>query len=94
MSNIGNTYKIFNYLLQNFETERNILIMQDVNELLKNYKSKLILYTYDSFLIDYCLDDNSKILEELNDIFTQDNFKVNIKCGVNFKNMKKVDVLS
>ena len=45
--------KLFNYLIQAYETERNIVVIEKIQKILEGYKSKLILYTYDAFLFDF-----------------------------------------
>ena len=45
-------YVVFNYLLQSAETERNCKILNNINQFLRNKKTKCILYTYDAFLFD------------------------------------------
>ncbi len=54
-----NPQKVFNYYLQSLETETNAFLIKKLNKLLENRKTKLVLYTYDSFLFDV---DNSDIL--------------------------------
>lgn len=54
-----NPQKVFNYYLQSLETETNAFLIKKLNRLLENRKTKLVLYTYDSFLFDV---DNSDIL--------------------------------
>ena len=71
-----NPQKLFNYVLQNLETSMNVRILWDMFCILKNCKTKLVLYTYDSFLFD--LDDSEKnILEEIRNVFKK--YKLNIK---------------
>ena len=68
--------KLFNYILQNMETSLNTLILWDIFCILKQHKTKLVLYTYDSFLFDF--DENeSKLLEDIRNIFKK--YKLNIK---------------
>ena len=55
-----NPQKVFNYYLQALETETNVYVIQRLNRLLEGKKTKLILYTYDSFLFD--VDENEKDL--------------------------------
>jgi len=55
-----NAPKLFNYYLQALETESNILILKDVFKVMSNYKSKLILYTYDSFTFDFNIEDGKQ----------------------------------
>jgi hypothetical protein len=47
-----NPQKVFNYYLQALETETNAVILQQLNALLKGCRTKLTLYTYDSFTFD------------------------------------------
>ena len=71
-----NPQKLFNYVLQNLETSMNVRILWDMCVILRKYKTKLILYTYDSFLFD--LDDSEgNILEEIREVFKK--YKLNIK---------------
>jgi len=56
---------------------------------LKNKKTKLILYTYDSFLFDYSLDEGKDIIIDLYNIITVNgNYTVHLKAGINYKDMK------
>lgn len=77
-----NPSKIFNYLLQNLETEFNSNLINSLVELTKPTKSKLILYTYDSFLLDYCFEDGKLFLQNLKDIFN--NIPYHLKVGTNY----------
>ena len=47
-----NPQKVFNYYLQALETETNVMVIKKINQLLEGKKTKLVLYTYDSFLFD------------------------------------------
>jgi len=71
-----NPQKLFNYILQNLETSTNVLILWDILCILRKYKTQLVLYTYDSFLLD--VDDKEvEVLEEIREVFKK--FKLNIK---------------
>ena len=71
-----NPQKLFNYLLQNLETSMNVRILWDMCSILRKCKTKLVLYTYDSFLFD--LDDSEEgILDEIREVFKK--YKLNIK---------------
>jgi hypothetical protein len=50
-----NASKLLNYLLQSFETERNMAVIHNILLRIQSFSSKLILYTYDSFLFDNTL---------------------------------------
>ena len=68
--------KLLNYVLQNLETSMNVRILWDIFKSLKNRKTKLVLYTYDSFLFDF---DESEVglIEEIKQIVK--NYKLQIK---------------
>jgi len=68
--------KLFNYILQCLETSVNTLILMDIIRLLIGKKTKIILYTYDSFLFDISLDDVD-ITSEIKLIFEK--YKLNTK---------------
>ena len=71
-----NPQKLFNYILQNLETSMNVRILWDMFCILRKCNTKLVLYTYDSFLFD--LDnDEEDILEEIRNVFKK--YKLNIK---------------
>ena len=71
-----NPQKLFNYLLQNLETSMNVRILWDMCGILRKCKTKLVLYTYDSFLFD--LDDSEEgVLDEIREVFKK--YKLNIK---------------
>jgi len=71
-----NPQKLFNYILQNLETSTNVLILWDMCRILRGCKTKLVLYTYDSFLLD--IDDKEiEILDKIREIFKK--YKLNIK---------------
>jgi hypothetical protein len=76
--NLGemNPQKLFNYLLQNLETSMNVRILWDMCSMLVGKKTKLVLYTYDSFLFDLSEEDES-IRKEIDIIFKK--YKLNIK---------------
>jgi len=71
-----NPQKLFNYILQNLETSMNVCILWDMCVILRGCKTKLVLYTYDSFLFD--IDDTEvEVLNELREVFKK--YKLNIK---------------
>lgn len=78
-----NPAKLFNYLLQNLETANNINIMWDMLKLLKDKKTKLVLYTYDAFLFD--IDEDENIIDDIKQIFKKYNLNIKIKTGINYE---------
>lgn len=83
-------WKVFNYLLQNLETEFNMEIIQRLNSLLKETETKLILYTYDSFLFDFSKQDEKPLLKKIIDIF--ETIPFHIKAGMNYSEMKLINL--
>lgn len=77
--------KLFNYILQSEETYVSSNIIKDIQLILKNTKSKLIMYTYDSFLID-CDISEGKIIDKIKEYIK---FPTNIKAGFDYHNMYK-----
>ena len=60
--------KLLNYVLQNLETSTNVCILWEIFRLLKGCNTKLVLYTYDSFLLD--LDKSEKqVIKEILEVF-------------------------
>lgn len=83
-----NPNKLFNYVLQATETENNINVLNSVNELLQEYNTELILYTYDSLLFDYDLKDGKELLIKLKNVMSQaGKYPVKTKAGVNYHTM-------
>jgi hypothetical protein len=73
-----NPNKLFNYILQNMETSNNMNILMDIHKVLRGKNTKIVLYTYDSFLLDY--DKSEKdILLKISEIFTK--YKLQIKTN-------------
>jgi hypothetical protein len=75
--------KLLNYIVQNTETVFNVVQFSAVVNLLKDKKTKIILYTYDSILLDY---DSSETL--LNSITSLLKFNYSTKSGHNYAEIK------
>jgi hypothetical protein len=73
-----NPQKLLNYLIQNLETSYNVNILWEVFKIIKNKKTKLVLYTYDSFLFDWS-DDEREVLTDIQKVFKK--YKLNIKVA-------------
>lgn len=67
-----NPQKLMNYVMQSLETSRNILILKEVLRFLKDKKTKVVLYTYDALLFDFCKEDGIETLEKLKEILESD----------------------
>jgi len=78
-----NPQKLFNYILQNYETSQNILIIWDILSILRGKKSKLVLYTYDSFLIDLSAEERD-LMQDVQNIFKKFELNTTIKHGSDY----------
>ena len=86
-----NKNKLFNYFLQAFETEMNFEILSDALKRLTNTKSKLVLYTYDSYLLDFCLDDGKQLINEFKNLIECNGaFPSTIAYGLNYNDLKDI----
>lgn len=84
-----NANKLFNYMLQATETEHNINVIAKTLKALKQCSSRLVLYTYDSMLFDYDMNDGKRFIIRMKNILSDhDKYPVKIKAGVNYHDMK------
>jgi len=82
-----NPQKLLNYVLQNLETANNVLILWEIFKILRGKNTRLVLYVYDSFLLDF--DENEQdILDKIFDVFKNKNLQIKIKKGKNYNNLK------
>lgn len=86
-----NPGKVFSYVLQGYETEFNVVVLKKVIDLLKNYKTEIILYTYDSFLFDYSFSDGKGVIKKIKNIMETNDMMVKSYIGRRFNEMKKID---
>ena len=61
----------------------NVCILWDIFCLLKGKKTKLILYTYDSFLFDWDKNE-SELMDQIKLIFKKYKFNIKIKQGYDY----------
>jgi len=86
-----NKNKVFNYLIQLMETENNMKILTELLPKIDGYKSKLVLYSYDSFLFDFYLPDGLDFLQKVKGIIEQKGkFPVKVGKGWNYHEMKDI----
>lgn len=75
--------KLFNYFIQMIETEFSMLFIYKVYDILKTKQSKIIMYTYDSILLDYNVNDGEDLIKNIKDQI----IKSKVKIGENYKDM-------
>jgi hypothetical protein len=83
--------KVFNYLLQALETEVNYMKIPKVLDYLSDKKSKMVLYTYDAFLIDTHPSERDGILNHLPTVMEEGGFPVRAYEGTNYNNLVVID---
>jgi len=83
-----NPQKLFNYMLQNIETAINTKILMDIHKLLRGRKTKIVLYTYDSFLFELG-EDEEDIEIEINEIFKKYKLTTKTKKGYDYDFTKR-----
>ena len=87
-----NKNKLFNYILQSVETERNILILEKLSKMVDSHKSLPVLYTYDSILFDVDPSDGLEYILKIKKVMESDGFPTDIEIGNNYKEMVKVNL--
>ena len=86
-----NKNKLFNYFIQNLETERNMEVLNNMLPKINKYRSKLILYSYDSFLFDFNIEDDLKCLQTIKSILEHNGrFPVKVHWGDNYHEMEDI----
>ena len=85
-----NKNKLFNYLIQAYETESNIKTIIELKQYLLDKKTKLVLYGYDSFLFDFSKDDGVSTLTELKNILERNGHMVKSQAGSNYGEMNDI----
>ena len=81
--------KLLNYILQNTETYYNVLILEEIIKIIKSKNTKIIHYTYDSFLLDVDKTEKDAIKDILK-IFDIYNFKVKMSWGAKYGSLGAV----
>lgn len=87
-----NASKLLNYLLQAFETERNMAVIHNILLRTQSFSSKLILYTYDSFLWDFNKSDGADFIYMIKQELEQNGkFPVKLQIGPDYHAMINVE---
>jgi hypothetical protein len=86
-----NANKLFNYMLQATETELNMKILSKVMGFLEEKQSKMVLYTYDSYLLDMHPDDFDD-LQNLKILIEGNGFPTKVERGNRYSEMKSIDL--
>ena len=80
----ANRNKLLSYLIQSYETYYNVITLERVLKLLENKKSKIVLYTYDSILLDIDKSEIKKLLPLIKQELEADGFPTRMSVGENY----------
>jgi hypothetical protein len=84
--------KLFNYILQAYETEVAVETLGELTSYLNGKKTQPILYTYDSILFDAHVSDKSEVIKKIKTIMERDRFPVKVYMGQNYGEMKHINI--
>lgn len=84
------SYKLFNYYLQATETEVSVKKLAELQKYLQDYKTCIILYTYDAVLFDVPLSEAQGLLPQIKTIMETGNFPVKCKVGDIYDKMRTI----
>ncbi len=85
-------FKLFNYYLQAIETEVSVRKLQQVQDLLQDAESCIVLYTYDSVLFDMNYEEARDLLPAIKNVLEQGNLPVKCKVGDIYDKMKTISL--
>jgi hypothetical protein len=88
----ANPSKLFNYILQAYETEMAVDVLSDLLIQLDGKKTMPVLYTYDSILFDAHKEDGIDTIKKIKKIMERDNLPVKVYVGKSYKDMKVVSL--
>ena len=83
--------KLFNYIVQAFETEVAVANLGILQKYLVNKKTKAILYTYDSIMFDAHKDDKISTIHDLKSIMESPKMPVKVYVGRNYGSMSRIN---
>lgn len=91
ITGIEHRNQLLPYLLQMFETERNILVLSDIQRYLHGKQSGLVLYSYDAVVIDYAGEDGTALLQHIQELLEEGYYTTSVSYGKNYGEMKGLE---
>ena len=85
--------KLFNYVIQNLETKTNVELLARILKLLEGKKSFVNLIVYDSFLVDFAVEDGKDILLNISELLRESKYPVKAKYGKDYDSLIKTSYL-
>ena len=84
--------KLFNYILQAFETEMAVGVLNELQTHLNGKRTQPVLYTYDSILFDFHKSDGKETLRQIKAMMEGDKFPVKVYVGKSYSELTKIDI--
>jgi hypothetical protein len=84
--------KLFNYYLQATETEVSVQKINQIHELLEPYDTCIILYQYDSILLDMPHHEAKQLLPEIKQLLERGSFPTKVKVGHIYSKMDTISL--
>lgn len=84
--------KLFSYVIQLMEVEHFFDIINKIIVYLQSKKTRIVLYVYDSFLLDFNREDGLETIKGIQKIINESGFNSSVKIGKNYFNMKSFDL--
>ena len=85
-----NKNKVLNYFIQSYETENNIETIKKINKYLEKRSTRMMLYTYDSFLFDLDRTEGFKTVLQIKEILEDGKYPVKVKAGLDYGSMQDI----
>lgn len=85
--------KLFNYFIQNLETKTNVELLTKLQAILEGKKSFISLVVYDSFLLDFNVEDGKELLLEIVSLLRESKYPVKAKYGKDYDSLMKTNYL-
>lgn len=81
--------KMFNYIIQCYETELNMMVVDEILTYLYKRNTKVVMYNYDAIVVDWHSHDKKEVLLEIRRLMNKFGYPVNISVGINYDEMVK-----
>ena len=79
---INKKTKLLPYILQNYETETNVVKLYKILRLLNGKQTNLIFYNYDAIVLDVCKADGKEMVLDIQKIMEQGGYPIHTKIGL------------
>ena len=84
-----NPQKLFNYVIQHWETYNNVALLKEILYIMNGGESKVVLYVYDAILLDIRKGEKEKLNRIVN-VFEDNKLKIKISYGPNYNALQSL----